>query len=53
VSPLAGTTHDPIDSELICFGRRLTLIDTAGIRRRAQGQLYDSIEMLFGVVVVV
>ena len=36
---MAGTTHDPIDSELICFGRRITLIDTAGIRKRSIGIL--------------
>ncbi|GMU60419.1 MAG: GTPase Der [Myxococcaceae bacterium] len=35
VSPLAGTTRDPIDTELTWKGKRLTLTDTAGIRRKA------------------
>jgi GTP-binding protein len=35
VSPVAGTTRDPIDTELEWKGRKLTLTDTAGIRRKA------------------
>ncbi|MEW6430375.1 MAG: ribosome biogenesis GTPase Der [Myxococcota bacterium] len=35
VSPIAGTTRDPIDTELSYKGKRLTLTDTAGIRRKA------------------
>jgi GTP-binding protein len=35
VSPVAGTTRDPIDSELTWKGKRLTLTDTAGIRRKS------------------
>lgn len=35
VSPLAGTTRDPIDTELSWKGKALTLTDTAGIRRKA------------------
>ncbi|REJ82143.1 MAG: ribosome biogenesis GTPase Der [Acidobacteria bacterium] len=37
VSEVAGTTRDPIDSELVLEdGRRYLLVDTAGIRRRSQ-----------------
>jgi GTPase len=35
VSDIAGTTRDPIDSELIVNGRKLILTDTAGIRRKS------------------
>lgn len=34
VSDIPGTTRDPIDTELTFHGQQLTLIDTAGIRRR-------------------
>ncbi|MBC7294221.1 MAG: 50S ribosome-binding GTPase, partial [Thermoleophilia bacterium] len=33
VSPQPGTTRDAIDTELECDGRRVTLVDTAGLRR--------------------
>lgn len=36
VSPMPGTTRDPIDSILVADDRRYLLIDTAGIRRRAK-----------------
>ncbi|MQA74955.1 MAG: ribosome biogenesis GTPase Der [Solirubrobacterales bacterium] len=36
VSELAGTTRDAIDTPLAFDGRELTLIDTAGIRRRTK-----------------
>ena len=36
VSPIAGTTRDPIDTPLEWQGQRYLLIDTAGIRRRSQ-----------------
>ena len=36
VSPRAGTTRDPIDTELEWRERRFRLVDTAGIRRRSQ-----------------
>lgn len=36
VSPLAGTTRDAIDSEFTYFGEPVTLIDTAGIRKRGK-----------------
>jgi GTPase len=36
VSDLAGTTRDSIDTYVELDGRRLILIDTAGIRRRAK-----------------
>lgn len=36
VSPVAGTTRDPVDSLLTRDGRSYLLVDTAGIRRRAK-----------------
>ncbi len=36
VSPIAGTTRDAIDTEIAYFGERVTLIDTAGIRKRGK-----------------
>jgi GTP-binding protein len=36
VSPVAGTTRDAVDSEIIWSGRRVILVDTAGIRRRGR-----------------
>ncbi|MBN1877537.1 MAG: ribosome biogenesis GTPase Der [Anaerolineae bacterium] len=36
VSPVAGTTRDALDTELEWEGRKLILIDTAGIRRRGK-----------------
>jgi GTP-binding protein len=36
VSDLAGTTRDAIDTPLEFGGRRVTLIDTAGLRRRSK-----------------
>ena len=42
VSPTAGTTRDAIDTQFTYRGRPITLIDTAGIRRR--GQVLPGIE---------
>jgi GTP-binding protein len=36
VSEIPGTTRDPIDMDLVYDGRPVTLIDTAGIRRRGK-----------------
>lgn len=36
VSAVAGTTRDAIDTDITYFGERVTLIDTAGIRRRGR-----------------
>ncbi len=36
VSEVAGTTRDSLDISVVHAGRRYTLIDTAGIRRRAR-----------------
>ncbi|MCB1034938.1 MAG: ribosome biogenesis GTPase Der [Acidobacteria bacterium] len=36
VSPVAGTTRDPVDTFLTWEGQPYLLIDTAGIRRRSQ-----------------
>ncbi|RLT44844.1 MAG: ribosome biogenesis GTPase Der [Chloroflexi bacterium] len=42
VSEIAGTTRDPIDTDIVYEGRAITLIDTAGIRRR--GKVEQGIE---------
>ncbi len=42
VSDLAGTTRDAIDMPLLVDGRKLTLVDTAGMRR--QSKVADSVE---------
>jgi len=42
VSEQAGTTRDPIDMPLVVDGRRLTIVDTAGMRR--QSKVADSVE---------
>jgi GTP-binding protein len=42
VSELAGTTRDAIDIPLLVGDRKLTLVDTAGIRR--QSKVSDSVE---------
>jgi GTP-binding protein len=39
VSPIAGTTRDSIDEEVIRNGTRFTFIDTAGIRRKGKTHL--------------
>lgn len=36
VSPIAGTTRDAIDTPILFQGLRVTLIDTAGIRKRGR-----------------
>lgn len=42
VSPIAGTTRDAIDTKLMWHGQEITLIDTAGIRRR--GKIEQGVE---------
>ncbi len=42
VSPIAGTTRDAIDTALVFDGIPVTLIDTAGIRRR--GRIIPGVE---------
>jgi GTP-binding protein len=42
VSPVPGTTRDPIDTELVYDGMPVMLIDTAGIRRKSSNR--DQIE---------
>ena len=36
VSPVAGTTRDPVDTSVVLVGERFRLVDTAGLRRRAR-----------------
>ncbi|MBN1260304.1 MAG: ribosome biogenesis GTPase Der [Anaerolineae bacterium] len=36
VSPVAGTTRDAVDTELVWEDQKIVLIDTAGIRRRGK-----------------
>lgn len=36
VSDIPGTTRDPIDTQIVYHGQQITLIDTAGIRRRGK-----------------
>lgn len=38
VSPVPGTTRDPVDELVSVEGRDLLLVDTAGIRRRPRGR---------------
>lgn len=42
VSPISGTTRDSIDTRIDVEGRPVTLIDTAGLRRR--GKMADELE---------
>ncbi|MBA2539032.1 MAG: ribosome biogenesis GTPase Der, partial [Deltaproteobacteria bacterium] len=46
VHHVAGTTTDPVDSELVLGERRYTLVDTAGIRRKARIDIDQDIEKL-------
>src|SRR5205823_7389501 len=36
VSEVAGTTRDPVDTEAEVDGKRIVLVDTAGLRRRGK-----------------
>ncbi|MEE8341112.1 MAG: ribosome biogenesis GTPase Der [Candidatus Neomarinimicrobiota bacterium] len=42
VTPIAGTTRDSIDSHLVWYGKNITIVDTAGMRKQAK--VTDSIE---------
>ena len=42
VTPIAGTTRDSIDSYLKYYNKTITLVDTAGLRKRSK--IGDSIE---------
>ncbi len=39
VTPIPGTTHDSVDTVIRWYGKRLVLIDTAGIRRKSRTHL--------------
>jgi GTP-binding protein len=36
VSPIAGTTRDPVDTSIVLEGRNFRLIDTAGLRKKTR-----------------
>jgi GTP-binding protein len=36
VSPIAGTTRDPVDTSVVLEGRRFRLVDTAGLRKKSR-----------------
>jgi len=36
VSPIAGTTRDPVDTSIVMEGRRFRLVDTAGLRKKGR-----------------
>ncbi len=36
VTPIAGTTRDPIDSEYNLYGEKILLVDTAGLMRKSK-----------------
>jgi len=42
VTPIAGTTRDAVDAHLTWYGKEITLVDTAGLRKLAKIQ--DKIE---------
>ena len=42
VSSIAGTTRDSIDTEFTYHGKKMVVIDTAGMRKK--GKIYESIE---------
>ena len=42
VTPIAGTTRDSIDAQLKWYGKKITLVDTAGLRKPAK--IKDKIE---------
>lgn len=42
VTPIAGTTRDSIDSHLVWYGKNITLVDTAGMRK--QSKVTESVE---------
>jgi len=42
VTPIAGTTRDSIDTDLIWYGKNITLVDTAGLRKKSK--IKESVE---------
>jgi len=47
VTPIPGTTRDAVDTKLKWYGKWITLIDTAGLRKKSKVQ--DQIEFYSGV----
>ena len=46
VSPIAGTTRDPVDERIRVGERSVLLVDTAGIRRRSPGAGFEEADAL-------
>ena len=42
VTPIGGTTRDAIDSNISYYGKKITLVDTAGLRKKSK--ISDNIE---------
>ena len=42
VTPIGGTTRDAIDSNIRYYGKKITLVDTAGLRKKSK--ISDNIE---------
>lgn len=42
VSPIAGTTRDAVDTPFVYHSKEMTVIDTAGLRKK--GKIYEKIE---------
>lgn len=44
VTDIPGTTRDPIDSTVTYYGKEITLIDTAGLRKKSRIKRAESLE---------
>lgn len=46
-SPVPGTTRDTIDTEMVSFGRKIVLVDSAGIKPR--GKTVDPVDKIMSI----